>query len=661
MPLSHRPSSIDQSEWMPSPPAPAVEPLIENTGERERHDGRLMRRLLVSLLIVLFAVPSCTQQTHYLVPSTNLSFMSDLQTFLKSEDAARFADQFAGFVASGGIHSTGSLTQTPSPLVVYPGGYYITETGSITYPDNSTCWVIAYKDTTSTVTSFTRAGSTHYLTNCAQVSQPALPAGSVYLMKVVRASGALSSVADLWPPSVNGIINVRGPPYYAKGDGTTDDTAAIQTAINAVPSATGGTVYFPGGTYKITAKLVVNAMNYLTLSGASDGSSILSSAMTGTAVDPLLFITGAGQFITVRGMQFTGNFLTGASGNGHAIVINGAGAFPFLQHVLIDRCKITGFQGKGKDRTGASMLAAGIYATEAHSVAIVGTFSGHNQYGLFMDADTADVSTRIRVFKAVVARSVFDTNTRNGIYVKSVEGLSISDETVMNSNGSGNAADGNIGVTAGDSITIRDSRFKNGNPWEFTTNSGTISSLLVDANNIQHYVNNAMVRIDTGVEAWTFSNNWLEWVVPNVTSGNGILVDQGLRGYTSYSGRIVGNNFRSSNNLIVSNAITINPSTNPVKALEIAGNIFGAPNEGGAGSDLITTAINIAGPTGMQDITIRNNTVGFSSGGNVTTGISIGANVTGARLENNVFVGTVTTPVSDSGINTIRIEQGILR
>lgn len=43
-------------------------------------------------------------------------------------------------------------------------------------------------------------------------------------------------------------INVKE--FGATGDGTTDDTAAIRSAIAAVPP-TGGTVYFPPGTYKI--------------------------------------------------------------------------------------------------------------------------------------------------------------------------------------------------------------------------------------------------------------------------------------------------------------------------------------------------------------------------------------------------------------------------
>lgn len=53
-------------------------------------------------------------------------------------------------------------------------------------------------------------------------------------------------------------VNVKDPTYGAKGDGSTDDTSAIQAAINAVEAAGGGTVIFPPGTYKTTAALVMD-------------------------------------------------------------------------------------------------------------------------------------------------------------------------------------------------------------------------------------------------------------------------------------------------------------------------------------------------------------------------------------------------------------------
>jgi hypothetical protein len=64
------------------------------------------------------------------------------------------------------------------------------------------------------------------------------------------------------------VINIKYAPYYAKGDGATDDTAAIQAALNFTmggnPTSPGFnpltntgsyTIYFPPGNYKITKSL----------------------------------------------------------------------------------------------------------------------------------------------------------------------------------------------------------------------------------------------------------------------------------------------------------------------------------------------------------------------------------------------------------------------
>ncbi len=53
--------------------------------------------------------------------------------------------------------------------------------------------------------------------------------------------------------------NVSVKDYGAVGDGVVNDTAAIQAAINSL--STGGSVFFPAGTYKITAALNVAANN----------------------------------------------------------------------------------------------------------------------------------------------------------------------------------------------------------------------------------------------------------------------------------------------------------------------------------------------------------------------------------------------------------------
>jgi len=60
-------------------------------------------------------------------------------------------------------------------------------------------------------------------------------------------------------------VNVKDAPFYAKGDGVTDDTAAIQAAINS--QGTGGYVFIPKGDYLVTSQLIIPYSRFR-LSGA---------------------------------------------------------------------------------------------------------------------------------------------------------------------------------------------------------------------------------------------------------------------------------------------------------------------------------------------------------------------------------------------------------
>jgi len=78
-------------------------------------------------------------------------------------------------------------------------------------------------------------------------------------------------------PSTSGAsVNVRA--YGASGDGATDDTAAIQAALDAVP-ATGGVVQIPPGSYLISAPLRPRAKTVVR--GASAETSVVKASSYG--------------------------------------------------------------------------------------------------------------------------------------------------------------------------------------------------------------------------------------------------------------------------------------------------------------------------------------------------------------------------------------------
>lgn len=77
-------------------------------------------------------------------------------------------------------------------------------------------------------------------------------------VKFVRTENSMAETLPnstlLGLPEDCGIVNVKAPPYAAKGDGITDDTQAIQRAMNDC-QATRRYVYLPAGTYLVSQTL----------------------------------------------------------------------------------------------------------------------------------------------------------------------------------------------------------------------------------------------------------------------------------------------------------------------------------------------------------------------------------------------------------------------
>lgn len=95
--------------------------------------------------------------------------------------------------------------------------------------------------------------------------------------------------------------------YGAAGDGVADDTAEIQAAIDAVETTGGGVVYFPRGTYLITAGLVVDQQK-VSLRGAGIGVTILKGSGT---ISPFNAITFQGAGLGSALGPLTSNFTRG--------------------------------------------------------------------------------------------------------------------------------------------------------------------------------------------------------------------------------------------------------------------------------------------------------------------------------------------------------------
>ncbi|MEZ5660319.1 MAG: glycosyl hydrolase family 28-related protein [Burkholderiaceae bacterium] len=115
-----------------------------------------------------------------------------------------------------------------------------------------------------------------YTTDEIRCDYPGLPSGTYRLAVGSGIGGLLQSDSTIDVTILVGDAdshtNVRH--YGARGDGTTDDSAAIQSAIAAAP--VGGTLYFPRGNYRVSDTFVIQKR--INVRGDGYGSQIFQTA-----------------------------------------------------------------------------------------------------------------------------------------------------------------------------------------------------------------------------------------------------------------------------------------------------------------------------------------------------------------------------------------------
>lgn len=279
------------------------------------------------------------------------------------------------------------------------------------------------------------------------------------------ASAAVPAASSAVPSRTRGqaLVNVRDK--GARGDGRSDDTAALQAAIDALPG-TGGTVHVPGGTYMVDAVRSLRLRSRMHLDLAPDARLM---AIANGEKKSFVLLANKVEDVEVSGGQIVGERVghSGSEGEwGHGIQVRGSSRVT-LRDLHADNCWGDGIYVGSADQEAVPSedvvishvvcrgnRRQGLSICGARNVRVLdsefsGTAGTSPQFGIDIEPNRQGAVSDVRIENCVVS-----DNHGGGIQVfKRVSGVTISGCTIENNGGSGIFVVGaKDGVIAGNRI-----------------------------------------------------------------------------------------------------------------------------------------------------------------------------------------------------------------
>jgi len=272
--------------------------------------------------------------------------------------------------------------------------------------------------------------------------------------KVFAAAGSTTAATYNPPARARGSASLSVRTYGAKGNGSNDDTAAFQAAIDALPS-TGGTVTVPAGDYVIDPTVNVRLRSKMHLQLA-DGARLL--AKRNSAERAYVLMVYKVSDVEISGGQIIGdrdNHLGTTGEWGHGIMVRGASRVT-ISDTHLSKCWGDGISIGGAMVTGAptipcnDIIIANVVCTNnrrqgltigcATNVKVYDSeFSYSNgiapQCGIDIEPDSGDARTTETVH---IQNCLIRYNKGNGILsYKRVKGVTVKNCTIEHNGGYG--------------------------------------------------------------------------------------------------------------------------------------------------------------------------------------------------------------------------------